>query len=141
MKLRLSRDPFRTMKRLQGAMNEDDFFNIDWDETEMDMYEEGDDIKVKLKAPGFDEKNIDISVEDNTLTISGKAEVTEEEEEKQKKYFRREIRNQSFTRSVTLPSRIVPEDAEAEFKNGILHLTLPKAEEAKPKKISVKVSE
>ncbi|MFW5702396.1 MAG: Hsp20/alpha crystallin family protein [Candidatus Dojkabacteria bacterium] len=139
MRLTLARDPFTMASRLSNMISDEDMFGIDWDDTQLDMYEKEDKIVVKLKAPGFDEKNIDISIEGNSLTITGNVEHSEEEEDKDKKYYRKEIRNQSFTRSVSLPSKVIAEEADAHFKNGILHLHLPKAEEAKPKKISVKV--
>jgi HSP20 family protein len=138
MRLTLSRDPITMMNRINGALSDENFF--DWDDTQLDMYEEEDKVIVKLKAPGFDEKNVEISVEDNTLTITGQAELEEEESDKSRKYYKREIRSQSFTRSVALPTGVVAEEAEANFKNGILHITMPKAEESKPKKISVKAS-
>jgi HSP20 family protein len=127
------------LNRIQNSIADEDFFNIGWDDTQLDMYEKDDKVIVTLKAPGFDEKNIDISIEDNTLSITGTAEVTEEEEDKKRKYYRKEIRHQSFARSVSLPTRVIADKAEAEFKNGMLHLTLPKAAEALPKKIQVKV--
>ncbi len=139
MRFALSRDPLLTFNRLQNALSDDEGLDFTWDETQMDMYEEADKFVIKLKAPGFDSKNIDISIEGNTLTVTGNAEIEEEEEDKKKKYYKKEIRNQSFTRSVSLPNKVKTEEVEAEFKNGILHLTLPKAEEAKPKKIEVKV--
>jgi len=123
------------LNRIQNSISEDDFFNINWDDTQLDMYEKDDKVIVTLKAPGFDEKSIDISIEDNTLTITGTVEAADEEEDKKRKYYRKEIRKQSFARSVSLPTRVIADKAEAEFKNGMLHLTLPKAAEALPKKI------
>ena len=130
-------DPFKMTRRMSNLWD-DDFGVMEWDNTEMDMYEEDDKVVVKLKAPGFDEKNVDISVDDNSVTITGKMETREEEEDKKKKFFRKEIRSQSFARTVTLPTKILADQAEAKFKNGILRLTLPKAEEVKPKKIQIK---
>lgn len=128
------------LSRMQSAISEDDFFNLNWDDTQLDMYEEGDKIIVKLKAPGFDEKNIDISIEGNTLTITGNLEQEDHEEDKKRKFYRNEIRVQSFTRSVSLPAKVEANQADAHFKNGILHLALPKAEEAKPQKITIKAT-
>lgn len=130
-------DPFRAPRRLQ---NLNDFFDVaEWDDTELDLYEEEDQVVVQLKAPGFDEKNVDITVEDNSVTITGNSEKTEEEEDKKKKYYRKEISQKSFTRTVSLPSKVLADKATAEFKKGILHLHLPKAEESKPKKVNIKV--
>jgi len=129
-------EPFRTARRMQDWGEWLDM--EEWDNTELDMYEEDDGVIVKLKTPGFDDKNVDITVEDNSVTITGKAEKTEEEEDKKKKYYRKEISQKSFTRTVSLPSKVLAEQANAEFKNGILTLALPKAEESKPKKIMIK---
>ncbi len=137
MRLALSRDPLTNIARLQNFLDDD--FGVDWDETQLDLYEKGDKIFVDLKAPGFDDKSIDVSIEGNTLTITGNVEKKEESEDKEKKYYRKEIKTQSFTRSISLPSKIDPNQVKAEFESGILHLELPKAEEAKPKKINVKV--
>lgn len=114
----------------------------DWDElvsfqeNELDMYEEGNNVIVKVKAPGFKQENLDITVEDGAVCVTGKIE--EEEEDKKRKYYRKEFRSQSFTRRVDLPVRIQAEKAEAEFKNGVLTLKLPKTGESKPKSIKIK---
>ncbi len=128
-------DPFAMARRMRDW---DDFDIVDWDDTELDMYEEQDKVVVRLKAPGFSEKDVDITVEDNALTITGTAE--QKEEDKNKKYYRKEIVQRSFTRTVSLPSKVVAEKAKAEFKNGILEIELPKAEESKPKKVEIKAS-
>lgn len=117
-------------------------FDEDWDvveypENELDMYEEGDNVVIKVKAPGFKEENIDITIEDGSVVITGKMEEEETEEDKKKKYYRKEFKSQSFTRKVDLPVRVKADVANAEYDNGVLTLTLPKAEEAKPKAIKV----
>jgi len=114
----------------------------DWDElisfqeNEFDMYEEGNNVIVKVKAPGFKLENLEITIEDGSICVTGKIE--EEEEDKKRKYYRKEFRSQSFTRRVDLPVRIQAEKAEAEFKNGVLTLKLPKTGESKPKSIKIK---
>jgi HSP20 family protein len=141
MKMTLSRNPRLLSDRINHlfAMN-DDFFDIDWDDNEMDLYEEKDKLVVDLKIPGFEEKDIDISLEDSTLVISGKYEESEEDKNKNRKYYKKEIRYKSFSRSITLPGKINPNDAKASFNNGILSVELPKAEESKPKRISINVN-
>lgn len=122
---------------------------MDWDEDEfadmadmsMDVYEEGDNVVVKVVAPGFKKDQMDISIESGKITIVGKAEEKVEEEDKKRKYYRKEISQRSFTRSCALPVDIVPSKADAKFKDGVLTVTLPKSEEAKPKKIKVNVGE
>lgn len=124
--------------RMFPRMDDEDWGIVEYPENELDMYEDGDNVIVKVKAPGFTEENIDITVEDGTVTITGKIEEENEEENKKKKFYRKEFKSQSFTRRVDLPVRVKAEAAEADYENGVLILTLPKAEEAKPKAIKVK---
>jgi len=106
---------------------------------EMEMYEDDDNVVVKLKAAGFEPEQIDISIEGKVLSITGKIEMEKEKEDNKRKYYYKEMRNESFTRSITLPTTVKSEEIKAEIKNGILKVTLPKAEEVKPKKISINV--
>ncbi len=129
-------NPWRMVPQMRDFFDEDEL--VEWSENQLDMYEEGDDVVVKVKAPGFKEENIDITVEEGTVCITGKIEEKEEEEDKKKKFYRKEFTSQSFTRRVDLPVRVKAEKAEAEYDNGVLTLTLPKAEEAKPKSVKVK---
>ena len=101
----------------------------------LDMYETADAVVVKTAVAGVKPEDIDISVTGDVLTIRGET-VTEDEVEKEA-YIRRERRCGAFQRSVAIPVSIVAEKAEAEFENGVLTLTLPKAEEIKPKAIKV----
>ncbi|MBN2101027.1 Hsp20/alpha crystallin family protein [Candidatus Dojkabacteria bacterium] len=107
---------------------------------EMDVYEEGDQVVVKVKAPGFKKDEVDVSVESGKVTVVGNAQQEKEEEDKKRKYYRKEISKSSFTRSCVLPVDVVPDKANANFEDGVLTITLPKSEEAKPKKIKVDVS-
>jgi HSP20 family protein len=104
---------------------------------EIDMYEDDNVVVVKIKAPGFKKENIEIDVEDKILTITATSKLEETEEDKKKKYYYKEMRQESFTRSVALPSSVKSEDAKASFADGILTIELPKMEEAKPKKIQI----
>lgn len=106
----------------------------------LDMYEDGDNVVVEAKIPGFKEEEIEISVEDNVLTITGNAQEEKVEEDKKKKYYYKEVTKQSFTRSVSIPSKVDAENATAEIKDGMIKITMPKLPEAKPKKISVKTN-
>lgn len=101
-----------------------------------DIYETKDDVVVKASLPGVKPEDIDVSVVGDTLTIKG--EVKEEKEVKEQNYIRKERRFGSFCRSFTLPVSVNPDKATAEFENGVLTLTLPKAEEVKPKSIAIK---
>ncbi len=102
----------------------------------VDMYETPENVVVKTAIPGVKPEDIDITITGDTLTIKG--EVKAEEEVKRENYIRQERRYGAFSRSLTLPTKVEAEKAKAEFENGILTLTLPKAEEVKPKVIKVK---
>jgi len=132
-------NPWRAFPKMKDFMDED-WDIVQYPENELDMYEEGDNVIIKVKAPGFKEDNIDITIEEGTVCITGKMEEEEEEKDKKKKYYRKEFQSQSFTRRVDLPVRIKTDKAEADYDNGVLTLTLPKAEEAKPKAVKIKAS-
>ena len=103
----------------------------------IDVYQDNDALVVETSLPGIDPENVDISVENDVLTISG--ETKEKKEVKREDYYRKEIRQGSFSRSVILPVAVKGAEAVAEYENGVLSITLPKAEEAKPKKIAVSI--
>ena len=102
----------------------------------VDMYQTDDAIIVKMALPGVKPDDVDINVTGTTLTVRG--ETHDEDEVHEGSYYRREQRYGSFSRSVELPMMVNSAKAEAEIEHGILRLTLPKAEEAKPKQITVK---
>jgi len=102
----------------------------------VDMYETDDAIVVKSAIPGIKANDLDVSIVGDILTIKG--ETKSEEEVKGDRYIRRERRCGSFCRSLAIPLTVVAGEAEAEFEDGVLTLTLPKAEEVKPKAIKVK---
>jgi HSP20 family protein len=102
----------------------------------VDMFETNDQLVVKASVPGVKPEDLDITVQGDTLTIKG--EMKEEHEEKQQgRYHFRERRQGAFSRAVTLPFPIQSDKVEASFENGVLTLTLPKAEEIKPRSIKV----
>jgi HSP20 family protein len=103
------------------------------------MYEKDDKFVVRAELPGMKREEIDVSVVGNTLTISGERKA--ETEVKDEDYYRCELCYGKFSRSIGLPSAVDPTKVEAEYENGILEITLPKVEAAKPKKISVKARE
>ena len=102
----------------------------------VDMLQTDDEIIIKATMPGIDPDDLDIQISGDTLTLSG--EKKQEDEVKEAKYHLRERRYQSFSRSLRLPTLVVADKAQAEMKNGELILKLPKAEEVKPKAITVK---
>ena len=100
-----------------------------------DIYEEGDNIVVKAELPRLDRNDIGGQVENNILTLRG--ERKREKEVKSENLFRTERFYGRFTRSFTLPVTVDKEKSNAEYKDGVLLLTMPKVEEAKPRKIKV----
>jgi len=103
---------------------------------EFDISETEDHIIVKTDLPGIDLKDLDIEVVDRVLTLKGNKK--EEHEEKTEHYRRIERRFGSFCRSLLLPDNVEAEKIEAAYKDGVLKVTIPKSESAKPKKIEVK---
>ena len=102
----------------------------------LDISERKDAYVVTVEVPGVNPDDLDITLEDGLLTIQGERQFTQESTEQQ--FHRVERRYGSFRRSITLPSQVQADAIEASFENGVLEVVVPKAEEAKPKKISVK---
>jgi HSP20 family protein len=102
----------------------------------MDVIETKDNVIVKSALPGVKPDQVEITVQGDTLTIRG--EMQEAHDVKEQDYIRKERRYGSFSRSVTLPSGLKSDKAEATFENGVLTLKIPKSEEVKPKTIKVK---
>jgi len=106
-------------------------------EPAVDLYEEKDEIVAKAELPGMTKDDIEVNITDNLLTIKG--EKKQEEEVKEKDYYRSERSYGAFARRVALPTEVNVEKIRASFKNGVLEIHLPKSEEAKKKEIKVKV--
>ena len=104
----------------------------------VDIFDNDNEIVLKAELPGLKKEEIDIHVEDNLLTLRG--ERKREEEVKDKGYYRSERAYGTFSRSFTLPATVDVKKINASYKDGVLAVTLPKAEEAKPRQIEVKVS-
>jgi HSP20 family protein len=102
----------------------------------VDMVDGKDEIVVKADLPGFDQKDIEVTVQDGTLLIRGQRK--EEKEEKKEGYYYAERASGAFTRSLALPTGVEAEKVKATFKQGVLEVHLPKAREAKGKTIEVK---
>jgi HSP20 family protein len=103
----------------------------------VDVYEDEHNITLKVEVPGIDEKDIDVRVENNVLTVHGERKF--EKEEKEENFRRVERQYGSFTRTFTLPSTVDAEKVQADYEKGILKIVLPKKAEAKPKQIKVNV--
>lgn len=140
-------DPFREMWSLRNMMDRmmDRWMEPSWSATTdwqpaswslaLDVAETDDDFVVKASLPGINPDDLEITYNNNLLTIKG--EVKEEKDVDEQRYHLRERRYGSFSRSLTLPSTIKAEAIEASYEAGVLTLHLPKAEEAKPKRIPV----
>jgi HSP20 family protein len=137
--------PLREMMTLRQAMDrlfEDSFVrpvglsSVSAADVAIDLKETDTDVVIKAELPGVEPDEVDVSIMEGVLVIKG--EHKEEKEEKEASYYSRELRYGSFSRSINLPAAINAEKAEAVFENGILTLTLPKTEEAKPRQIKVK---
>lgn len=96
-----------------------------------------ENLSLTIELPGLDKKDIKVLVRDGVLTISGERQA--KTEEKADGYVRREISSGSFSRSFTLPDTVEAEKVSADYRDGLLHVVLPKSEAAKPKEIAVKV--
>jgi HSP20 family protein len=141
-------DPFREFSTLQDRMNrlfrdsygpegrEENLNNTSF-APPVDVYEDEHSVNLKIEVPGVDEKDIDVQIENNVLTVHGERKF--EKEEKQENFRRVERQYGSFTRTFTLPTTVDAEKVAASYDKGILKIALPKKAEAKPKQIKVSV--
>jgi HSP20 family protein len=134
-------DPFQDLLAIQDEMNQ--LFGRTAGQAgrrvwapALDISERKDSYLVTVEVPGVNADDLDITLEDGLLTIQGERQFTSESSEQQ--YHRVERRYGSFRRSITLPSQVRADAIEASFENGVLEVVVPKAEAAKPKKISVR---
>src|SRR5271165_3899156 len=141
-------DPFREFVSLQNRMNrlfsnprgpegEDEALTSTAFAPPVDIYEDEHNVTLKIEVPGIEEKDIDVRIENNTLTVHGERKF--EKEEKEENYRRVERQYGSFTRSFSLPNTVDAEQVKANYEKGILNISLPKKAEAKPKQIKVNV--
>jgi HSP20 family protein len=141
-------EPFREVATLQDRMNRlfrDTFNQAGSDESlatstfapAVDVYEDEHNVTLKIEVPGIDEKDIDVRIENNTLTVHGERKI--EKEEKEENYRRVERHYGTFTRTFTLPTTVDSENVAANYDKGVLKISLPKKAEAKPKQIKVNV--
>jgi HSP20 family protein len=142
----LGRNPFRELFELQRGINQifdanfaaprEDVALKAWTPA-VDVYEDEDSFLIKLELPEVNRDDVKVSLNEGTLSIAGERRV--ENEEKRENYHRVERSYGQFYRSFTLPPNVNTEAINAQFKDGVLRLTLPKREEAKPKQIEVKI--
>jgi len=101
----------------------------------MDIYEDDHNITIQAEVPGVTEKDLEIRLDNNVLTVTGERKL--ENEEKKENFHRIERQYGRFTRSITLPPTIDPDSVNAEFDNGVLKVTIAKRADAKPKQIKI----
>jgi HSP20 family protein len=140
-------DPFREFSTLQDRMNRlfHDSLGDGREEAltttafapAVDVYEDEHNVTLKIEVPGIDEKDIDVRIENNTLTVHGERKF--EKDEKEENYRRVERQYGSFTRTFTLPNTVETENVSANYDKGVLKIKLAKKAEAKPKQIKVNI--
>jgi HSP20 family protein len=139
-------DPFHEVVSLQNRVNSL-FRNLNEGESPMasasfvppvDIYEDADKLTLKLEIPGMNEKDLDVRVEDNTLTVRGERKF--EAEEKEQNFHRIERSYGTFFRAFTLPMTIETDQVQANYNAGVLKLELKKKPEAQPKQIKINVA-
>ncbi len=123
-----------TLLRRLDLKEDDSITSYLW-EPLVDIYETNEDIVVKAEIPGMKKEDIEISITDNVLTIKG--EKKQERKMQNEDYHRIECSYGTFQRSFSLPKAIKPDNVTASYKDGVLTITVPKAEEVKPKKIQI----
>jgi HSP20 family protein len=137
-------DSFRELNTLQSNLNRifqdygrgsDELLTSDTFVPPVDIYEDDQNLVLKMEAPGVDEDDIQITLENNTLTVRGERKFAQDL--KEENFHRIERRYGSFTRSFSLPDTMDSENVSAHYENGILSIQLPKRAEAKPKQIKV----
>jgi HSP20 family protein len=139
-------DPFREVVALQNRVNSlfrdlnegDDPVAAASFVPAVDIYEDAQKVMLKLEVPGVDQKDLDVRVENHTLTVKGERKF--ETEEKEQNFHRIERRYGSFYRAFTLPTSVDTENVAASYNAGVLKLELKKKPEAQPKQIEVKVA-
>src|SRR5918912_2183786 len=139
-------DPFRDLRTLQDEVNRLFSTNLSrafgaegiargaWNPS-VDIYENKDQIVLEAELPGMNREDFDLTVENNVITLRGERRF--EKKDDSDNYHRVERSYGSFTRSFTLPQTVSAEDAKAEYRNGVLRVTLPKREEVKARRIEV----
>jgi len=139
-------NPFQEFENLLSRYNRgglstqqgSDLSFADWAPS-CDIEEEGDRYIIKADLPGVDKKDIDVKLENGVISIRGEKQIAKETGKGTKRH-RTERFHGTFARSFTLPDAVQDERVDASYKDGVLSLVIPKAEEAKPKSIDIKVS-
>lgn len=137
-------DPFRELETFPASMS--GFLGKDWEKVmstttwnpSVDIFENDNNVVIKAELPGMNPKDIDVRLENNILMIKGERHF--EKETKEENYHRVEREYGTFSRSFSLPAAVKEDKVFAEYRDGILKITLPKREEAKPKAIKIEAA-
>ena len=139
-------DPFRELRSLQDEMNrlftgalprslsQEEMLHGAWTPS-VDIFENKDHLVLEAELPGMNREDVEVAIENNVITLKGERKF--EKKEENDNYHRVERSYGAFTRSFTLPQNVTSEGAAAEFKNGVLRVSLPKREETKARKIEI----
>src|SRR5215831_5794175 len=140
-------EPFREFSTLQDRMNRlfresyadgrEESLSTSTFAPPVDVYEDEHSVMLKIEVPGIDEKDVDVRIENNVLTVHGERKF--EKDEKEENYRRVERQYGSFTRTFTLPTTVDADNIHTDYEKGVLKIRLAKKAEAKPKQIKVNV--
>ncbi len=133
--LTIQEDLHKMFDRFLGGIERKPFETV-WAPA-IDVFEEDKELVIQAELPGLDAKDVDVTVEEDSLTLKGERKF--EKEVKEDKYYRLERRYGSFQRTIPFPVEVKADQAKAQFKDGVLRITIPKVEERKAKKIKVEV--
>jgi HSP20 family protein len=123
--------------RLFDEIFETSFPSLTRSVNDMEMYQEGSELVVKLQAPGFKEDDIEITLDNRVLTVEGKVSSEEEKEDKNRHYYFKSISKESFSRSVQLPGDIDEDSVKADYKDGIITIRIEQKSSSSKKVISL----
>lgn len=135
---------WKSLSDLEKLFEDEDWFlpvfpRLDAGKPAMDIYETEKEVIAEVNIPDFDPEKVDVSVEDSVLKINGTVE--EKKEEKEKDYWRKEIRKGSFERMMKLPVSVKESEVQATYEKGVLKIVMPKAEAKPTSKVKIQVKE
>ena len=130
------RDPFEELERMLDAFDPGARWSALY--PPVNVFDHGDAFVVKGEVPGIEREKIEIDVEDDTLTLRGERAFSEPSRDAA--YHRRERGHGRFRRVIRLPGRVAGDEARAQYRNGVLTITIPKAKEARPRKVAIEAA-
>lgn len=119
-------------------LNENFFFPSQSFLPAIDIYQDAENVIAEAALPGIAPSDVEITIENDVLTLSGQRK--NENEVKREDYYCKEVRNGHFSRSIVLPMSVKGDETKAKYDKGILHITMPKEEKVKPKRVQIEVA-